>query len=426
MRVALWLLGLFAVAVAAALFAGNNPGSITVFWPPYRVDLSLNLVLVLLLLGFLTLHLAWRALSALFAIPREARLWRLRQRERSMQQSLLDAFSNLVAGRFVRAKKAAESVLVQVRAIEADGDKLGYAARLQAVSHLLAAEAAHALQDRAARDQHRQAALGKAGEGVVVPETREGVQLRAARWALDDRDAAAALQVLDELGQGAARRTLALRMRLKAARMDRRTVAALETARLLAKHRALSPLAAEGVVRGLAIELLASAHDPAQLQKAWGDLDDTERAMTDVAVQAAERLHALGGDQVLGRQWLLPVWERMVAQPGALSPQQSVQLVRVLERGFSSVSGAPDNAWLARIEAAQMQNPGDPVLQYLAGVTCMRLQLWGKASQLLTHALSRLQDAALRRDAWRLLAELADRNGDQAAATQAWRNAAQG
>jgi len=98
----------------------------------------------------------------------------------------------------------------------------------------------------------------------------------------------------------------------------------------------------------------------------------------------------------------------------------------VLERGFSSVSGAPDNAWLARIEAAQMQNPGDPVLQYLAGVTCMRLQLWGKASQLLTHALSRLQDAALRRDAWRLLAELADRNGDQAAATQAWRNAAQG
>lgn len=426
MRVALWLLGLFAVAVAAALFAGNNPGSITVFWPPYRVDLSLNLVLVLLLLGFLTLHLAWRALSALFAIPREARLWRLRQRERSMQQSLLDAFSNLVAGRFVRAKKAAESVLVQVRAIEADGDKLGYAARLQAVSHLLAAEAAHALQDRAARDQHRQAALGKAGEGVVVPETREGVQLRAARWALDDRDAAAALQVLDELGQGAARRTLALRMRLKAARMDRRTVAALETARLLAKHRALSPLAAEGVVRGLAIELLASAHDPAQLQKAWGDLDDTERAMTDVAVQAAERLYALGGDQVLGRQWLLPVWERMVAQPGALSPQQSVQLVRVLERGFSSVSGAPDNAWLARIEAAQMQNPGDPVLQYLAGVTCMRLKLWGKASQMLTHALSRLQDAALRRDAWRLLAELADRNGDQAAATQAWRNAAQG
>ena len=63
MRIALWLLALFGIAVAAALFAGNNPGSITLFWPPYRIDLSLNLFLVLLLVSFLTLHLAWRALS---------------------------------------------------------------------------------------------------------------------------------------------------------------------------------------------------------------------------------------------------------------------------------------------------------------------------------------------------------------------------
>ena len=50
MRVSLWLLALFAAAVAAALFAGSNPGSVTIFWPPYRIDLSLNLVLVVLLL----------------------------------------------------------------------------------------------------------------------------------------------------------------------------------------------------------------------------------------------------------------------------------------------------------------------------------------------------------------------------------------
>ena len=424
MRVALWFLALFAIAVAAALFAGNNPGSITVFWPPYRVDLSLNLVLVLLLLAFLTLHMAWRALAALLAIPREARLWRLRQRERSMQQALLDAFSNLMAGRFVRAKKAAESVLVQVRSIESDGDSLGYAARLQAVSHLLAAEAAHALQDRTARELHFRSALERAGGGGA-PETREGVQLRAARWALDDRDAAQALQLLDDLGQGPARRTLALRMRLKAARMAQRTVAALDTARLLAKHRALSPVAAEGVLRGLAVELIHSAHDPSQLLKAWEQLDTAERSMTDVAIEAAQRLLELGGEPALGRQWLLPAWENMVARPGSLSPLQTVHLVRTLERGFASASGVPDASWLARIESAQLQNPGDAVLQYLAGVTCMRLQLWGKASQLLTQALLRLQDTGLRRDAWRLLAELAQQNGDQAAATQAWRKAAQ-
>ncbi len=424
MRIALWLLALFGVAVAAALFAGNNPGSVTLFWPPYRIDLSLNLVLLLLLGSFLTLHLALRALSALFAIPREARSWRLRQRERSMQQALLDAYSQLVAGRFVRAKKAAESVLVQLRSLELGGDRIDYAERLRAVAHLLAAEAAHALQDRAAREQHYQTALEQAARSGA-PETREGVQLRAARWALDDRDAPLALQLLDEMGQGAARRTLALRLRLKAARMARRTLAALETARLLAKHRALSPTAADGVLRGLAIELLGSVHDPAQLQKAWAQLDAGERAMSDVAIQAAERLLALGGDAVLGRQWLLPVWETMQSKFDALSQQQAVYLVRALERGFASSSGAPDVQWLTRIESAQLKNPGDPVLQYLAGVTCMRLQLWGKARQLLTQSLTRLQDTELRRDAWRLLAELAQQQGDTDAATQAWRNAAQ-
>ena len=67
MRVALWFLGLFSVAVAVALFAGNNQGTITVFWPPYRVDLSLNLVVLVLALLFFTLHIALRALAAAFS-----------------------------------------------------------------------------------------------------------------------------------------------------------------------------------------------------------------------------------------------------------------------------------------------------------------------------------------------------------------------
>ncbi|MDD2547262.1 MAG: heme biosynthesis protein HemY, partial [Burkholderiaceae bacterium] len=58
MRAALWLLALFGVAVAAALFAGNNQGTVTLYWPPYRIDLSLNMVLLLLVGSFVTLHAA--------------------------------------------------------------------------------------------------------------------------------------------------------------------------------------------------------------------------------------------------------------------------------------------------------------------------------------------------------------------------------
>lgn len=423
MRAALWFLGLFGIAVAIALFAGNNQGTITVFWPPHRVDISLNLVLLLLAVLFLTLHVALRALAALFAMPGHARRWRIQHQERAMHVALLDALSHLVAGRFIRARKAAEVVLARETAMTRSGETLAYSGRLRALSHLVAAESAQALQDKTARETHFRQALEQASRRDAQ-ETREGVQLRAARWALEDRDAQASLQWLDDLPQGAARRTIALRLRLKAARMARQTGPALETARLLAKHRAFSEVAAQGIVRGLALELVLTAHDPDQLQSVWHQLDMAERVMPEVAVQAAQRMLKLGGDVDLARAWLLPVWEHMVTQRGALTDAQRVNLIRTLESCFPLVSSPSDAAWLTRIEQAQLSNPGDSALQYLAGITCMRLQLWGKAQQLLKQSLPRLQDAVLERNAWVALAELAEQRGDVAASMLAWQSAA--
>ena len=423
MRAALWLLSLFGMAVAVALFAGNNQGTITVFWPPYRLDLSLNLVLLLLALLFVTLHLALRALAALFAMPGHARRWRLQHQERAVYAALLDALSHLVAGRFIRARKAAELVLAREDSMARGGETLVYSGRLRAMAHLLAAESAQVLQDRPARGQHLRLALEQAARRDAQ-EMREGVQLRAARWALEDRDAQAALQGLDELPQGAARRTIALRLRLKAARMARQTGLALETARLLAKHRAFSELAAQGILRGLALELLQAAHDPDQLRQAWSQLDGAEQKLPEVAIEAARRLLQAGGEAALARQWLLPVWEGLVVRPTRLSPAQGLQLIEVLERSFVQAPDAPEAAWLARIEQAQLNNPGDAALQYLAGMTCMRLQLWGKAQQLLKQSVARLPDTALQRTAWRALAELAEQRADATSAAQAWREAA--
>ena len=64
MRAALWFIALFGVAVAVALFAGNNQAVVTVFWPPNRVDISFNLTMLLIVGLFLLLYLAARALAA--------------------------------------------------------------------------------------------------------------------------------------------------------------------------------------------------------------------------------------------------------------------------------------------------------------------------------------------------------------------------
>ncbi len=422
MRAALWLLALFGVAVATALFAGNNQGTITLYWPPYRIDLSLNMVLLLLVGGFVTLYAALRALAALLELPHQARRWRVQQKERAMHAALLDALTHMLGGRFIRSRKAAVAALSQEHALEASGEAVPHGKQLRALAHMIAAEASHALQDRATRESHLQDALQEAPMRGTVneQEMHEGAQMRAARWSLDDRDASAALERLAALPQGAARRTLALRIKLKATRLDRQTQEALDTARLLGKHRAFSPAAAQSIVRGLATELINSAHDTAQLQQIWLSLEPAERSMPELAIHAAQRLAALGGEATQVRAWLLPVWERMVDLPDALADHHALKLVRALEAGLDEL----DAPWLARIESAHQTNPRDARLQYLAGMACLKRQLWGKAQQLLTQSAQQLTDPQLRASAWRRLAELAEQRGDESAAANAWKQAA--
>ncbi len=423
MRVALWLMALFCIAVASALFAGSNQATVTLFWAPHRIDLSLNLVLLFMGGTFAVLHIALRAISGVLNIPQQARRWRLQQLERAVLAALLDALSHMVAGRFVRARKAAELAVKLEDSVQRTGAHLGHAGRLRVMGHLIAAESAHAVQNRELREFHfRQAhALTQTRD---VQEMREGVLLRAARWAFDDRDARSSVDWLDQLPQGAARRMLALRLRFKASRLAGNARQALETARTLTKHRAFSEAAGKSIVRGLAIEMIRSAHDIAQLQGVWSVLETLEREIPEVALEAAHRLLAFGGAPEQSRQWLLPVWEMMVMRQDALALGQRIRMVRVLEMGFASrADQPPDAAWLTRIESAQQNAPRDPVLQYLAGIVCMHLRLWGKAQQMLKQAVSLLQDPELKRDAWRSLAELAEQRQDAAAATAAYREA---
>ena len=86
---------------------------------------------------------------------------------------------------------------------------------------------------------------------------------------------------------------------------------------------------------------------------------------------------------------------------------------------------APDaREWLARIESAQQSQPRHAPLQFLAGMACLRQQLWGKAQSHLSQAVKGLDDPELCRQAWMALAELAEQRQDAQQALQCWKNAA--
>jgi HemY protein len=423
MRLALWLLALFGVAVSVALGLSQQYGTVTVFVPPYRVDLSLNLVVIGLVLGFVLLYLALRGVFSVFELPAQARRWRAQQRERVAQTALLNAMVLWMTGRYTRSRKAAMQALSQVESLlaVAPPENLPSLGLMRSLLHLLAAESAHALRDHPAREQHFQQVLAHQDAGRVAQklELRDAAYLNAVRWALHDRDNATAQQYLGMLPHGTARRTLTLRLRLKADRLGQNHLPALDTARLLAKHGAFSAAPALSLVRGLAIACLDDCHDSGQLQASWQLLLPEERQQLDVAMHAAQRLLALEGEPTLALKWLLPVWQELTRMPETGSALQRQRLVKVLARAMDAM--APESEWLARVEQARLANPRSMELQYLSGMVCLRHGLWGKAQQMLEQVAPRITDKDLQRQAWRALAELTEQKGDNAQALACWK-----
>jgi HemY protein len=251
----------------------------------------------------------------------------------------------------------------------------------------------------------------------------ESAYLAAARWAMSDRDAPEALRWLDGLRHGPARRMLALRMRLKAARLNRQHLSALETARLLAKHGAFSADAAQRVLRELAVASLNDAHDATQLQRAWDALEASERNQPEVVLHAAQRMLQLSGEATAVMPWLTPLWNRMVQQPDSCTPAIRERVAQMLARALLMLPTDPD--WLASIDRARQTYPRWVELQYLAGMVCWHHALWGKAQQMLEQAAPQLKNADMQRQAWRTLAQLAEQKDETARAQVCWKRAAE-
>jgi HemY protein len=294
---------------------------------------------------------------------------------------------------------------------------------LRMMSDLVAAESAHALRDQAAREHHLKMALSCAEtQSATSTEYLDAARLCAARWSLGDRDADQALRLLSELPQGLGRRTLALRLRLKASRLVGQHELALETARLLSKHGAFSESASTSMLRSLALSSLSAARDTDQLQQLWQHLTAAETRNPEVARAAAQRWLQLQGPADQALQWVLPQWQDWLQKPDAWPEGPRLALVDVMEQALRALPA--DGAWLQRLEQAVQQWPQQAELLYLGGVVFMRHQLWGKAQQVFERSAARLPQKGLSRRAWCALAELAERREDQAAAAACWKSAA--
>ena len=412
MRGVIWLVLLFVVAVVAATTLGRNDGLVSIYFGGWRTDLSLNLFVLLLLGSCAVLMFAARSIHRLISLPERAREWRQLRRERAAHAGLRESLAEYFAARYSRAHRAAQRALVlqdETEALKADGD-------FRALAHLLSAASLHRMQDRPRRDDAMRQLARLQRKHTTLRPVDEGARLLAAEWAIDDRDAPHAIELLADLPAGVSRRTQALRLRLLAQRLTRQPLAALQTARLLAKHQAFSPSAAQSLLRTLAGESLDAARDADALRGVWQQLDPADRRDASLAARAALRAAAFGATED-ARAWLRPFWDRIAE----LEPEERQRVALALLDAVPGMS----SEWLPRLEAAAQALPNDPAVAVATGTAMIERQLWGKARRPLEQAATAGSLVApARRRAWRSLARLAQQEGDELRAQQCERAAA--
>jgi HemY protein len=364
---------------------------------PYRIDVSLNLfvVAVVVLLG--AVYWAARAIQKVADFPEQVRLYRARREEIGGQQALIDAVKSLLEGRFARAERAA-------RAAQSSGTTAGVAA-------LIGARAAHRMQEYERRDEW----LNRA-EGDRAMQTARLVS-SAEMWT-EQRENDSALDAIDRLQGAGARHIHATRIALNANLQSGRWDEALKAVRLLEKRNALHPVLARKLKHAIYRELLlALRHEPAELEALWRRLPEADRIVPEIALEGARLLNIAGRGQLAA--------ETIEAALGK-SPAAWDDDAEPLLDEYARAQAFPARGQLERTEAwlAQAAARGAirAALLRTAGLICLREQLWGKSRGYLQESLSESRHPAT----FLALARLADAVGDEAEAAAQYREAALG
>lgn len=349
---------LFAAAIGLAVLARFNPGNVVLFYPPYRVDLSLNFFLFLLTSGFALLFFLINTIRSTLDMPSRVSLYRLEKRQRESGRALLEALKAYLEGRYGQAEKSA------ARATQLPENE-GLAA-------LLAARSAHRLQQAGRRD-------------AWLLQSQKDPALRNARLmttiellAEESRDSDGALLALEELNASGIRHIQALRLALRVNQHKRNWQEVLRLVRLLDKRQALHPALSQRL-RDLSYEALlpTAAHDVDTLKNFWAKVPASDRTSPATAVVAASAYMSIGFQQDAAS-----IIEK------ALAVNWDSRLLKAYRLCAAPEGSATLLAQIEFCENCLRAHPNDAELSLTLGAFCLRQKLWGKAQRHLDHALS--------------------------------------
>ncbi len=387
MRFALWSVILAALAVGVALFAKHSDGYVVIVAAPYRIELSLNLLVFLVLAGYLAFYMLARLATTLAAIPARVRAYRAERQSTRLRQSLNDALLAFFQGRYASAEKSAAAALT--------GDET------KGVAAIIAARSAHELGRFSEREQFLDHAKGSA------PDVDTARLTTLADLLVSQERYEEALAVLNDLSARDARNLRLLRLKLQAEQAMRNWDEVLATAGALVKLGGLGPAEAAAARRAAHLgNLNRKAQDAAALAAYWKQLPAEMRIDPAVAATAARYHLALGGNA-----------EAQAIIEQALEREWSSSLVAL----YGEAAGADALPQIERAEKWLRIHARDPALLLALGKLCMRQGLWGKAQSYIEASLA-LEPT---HDGHMTLAALMERIGKPQEAVQHFRRSAE-
>lgn len=108
MRWLFWFLLIAALAAGLSLLASINHGYIMMVRPPYRVEFSLNFLIVAVLLLFVLFHLILQLIHYTQRLPSDVRAYKQAKRLQAAHAKLIEALQKESEGDYQQAENAAK------------------------------------------------------------------------------------------------------------------------------------------------------------------------------------------------------------------------------------------------------------------------------------------------------------------------------
>lgn len=354
MKFLFWILLLFAAAVALAI-ASHNPAYVLLVYPPYRVELSFTLFVVLYMLTFIFGYGLMRLTLAAIQLPSYVRKYRLERAQVKARKLLDDALGAFFEGRYAAAEKAADHAM-----------ELGDTSALHSI---IAARAAHELREFDKRDAY----LADTGDKTVGETTMR--LMAKAQFQLDQKQPQSALNSLKELSDSGIRKHVgALGLELKAQQQARDWDAVLDVITQLEKRNAIDKLAADQLRQQAWLEKLrGQTQDIAALRGLWKSIPGEFKHRSKIAAAGARAFSQLG-DCHSAQQLLANI----------LNAQWDSELVAL----YGDCQSGDAVAQIEQAEKWLNLHQQDAGLLLALGKLCLHQKLWGKAQNYLDASIS--------------------------------------